>query len=99
MNPAKTIEKILSLEADHVIGRLGELTPRETEVADLFADGLTGHQIGSQLGISPKTVDIHRGKIKIKLGVKTTVNLVRFVLLKRLVDGLSKQAKKTARNN
>jgi DNA-binding NarL/FixJ family response regulator len=94
MNTTKIIEKILGIPVDHAAQRLSELTPRETEVADLFADGLTGHQIGDKLGISSKTVDIHRGKIKVKLGVKSTVNLVRVVLAKRLADGLAKQARK-----
>ena len=99
MNTSKTIEKTLGLQTDRVVERLGELTPREAEVADLFADGLTGHQIGTKLGISPKTVDIHRSKVKIKLGVKTTVDLVRFVILKRLIDAVNKDARKAARNN
>ena len=94
----RTVEKILGFQVDHAAERLDELTPRETEVADLFADGLNGHQIGSKLGISPKTVDIHRGKIKIKLGVKSTVDLVRCVLL-RLVDALEKTSKRTAQRN
>jgi DNA-binding NarL/FixJ family response regulator len=93
MNTTKTIEKILGLQASHATERLGDLTPRESEVAGLFADGLNGHQIGAKLGISPKTVDIHRSKIKIKLGVKSTVDLVRFVLLKRLVDAFGKRSK------
>jgi DNA-binding NarL/FixJ family response regulator len=96
----KTIEKILGVSADYAAERLDELTPRELEVAGKFADGLDAHQIGAELGISPKTVDIHRGNIKTKLGVKSTVNLVRVVLLRRLVDALSKKAgRRQARSN
>jgi DNA-binding CsgD family transcriptional regulator len=73
------------------------LTPREIEVADRFADGLTSNQIGEEFGISPKTVDVHRSNIKIKLGVKSTVNIVRIVLVRRLVDAFDVIAKKEAK--
>jgi DNA-binding CsgD family transcriptional regulator len=99
MDAAKTVEKIFGIRIAHAAERLGDLTPREIEVADLFANGKTGHQIGAELGISSKTVDIHRGKIKMKLGVKTTVDLVRFVLLKRLVDALGSRTKRATRSN
>jgi DNA-binding CsgD family transcriptional regulator len=95
----KTLEKILGFSADYASERLGELTPRETEIAGKFADGLDARHIGAELGISPKTVDIHRGNIKIKLGVKSTVNIVRVVLLRRLVDALSKESGRRARIN
>src|SRR5436190_1657895 len=95
----KTVEKIMGVDADHAAERLDELTPREVEVADLFADGLTGRQIGVKLGISPKTVDIHRGKIKMKFGVKTSVALVKYVLVLRLTEALSKVASRAARSN
>ena len=94
----KTLEKILGVSADYAAERLGELTPRELEVAGRFADGLDARQIGAELGISPKTVDIHRGNIKIKLGVKSTVNIVRIVLLLRLVDALSKDVGRRPRS-
>jgi DNA-binding NarL/FixJ family response regulator len=102
MSPIKTVEKVLGIEAEYVAKRLSELTSRESEVADLLANGLSAHQIGERLGISNKTVDIHRGKIKIKLGVKSTVDLARHVLLKKIVDALenvSKDKERRSRNN
>ena len=95
----KTLEKILGFSTDYAAERLDELTPRESEIAGKFANGLNSRQFGDELGISPKTVDIHRGNIKIKLGVKSTVNIVRVVLLRRLVDALSKGAGRQARAN
>ena len=50
----KTIEKILGFSADYAAERLGELTPREVEVAGKFAEGLNAHQIGEDFGISPR---------------------------------------------
>jgi DNA-binding CsgD family transcriptional regulator len=94
----KTLEKILGYSAGYAAERLDELTNRESEIAGKFAEGLDARQIGAELGISPKTVDIHRGNIKIKLGVKSTVNIVRVVLLRRLVDALSKKEERRTRS-
>ncbi|MGH2704412.1 MAG: response regulator transcription factor [Actinomycetota bacterium] len=47
----------------------GRLTPRELDVLALVARGLPGKQIARHLGISPKTVEIHKTRIFAKLGV------------------------------
>jgi DNA-binding CsgD family transcriptional regulator len=83
-----SLEMLFGVSVAHAAGRLAELTPRETEVAGLLADGLTAQEIGKLLGIAVGTVDIHRKGIKDKLGVKTTVQIVRLVLLKRLADSI-----------
>ena len=44
------------------------LTPRECEVAELIARGLTNRQIGTRLFIAERTVDTHVGRILAKLG-------------------------------
>jgi DNA-binding CsgD family transcriptional regulator len=93
------LERIMGINADHVAERIAELTPRETEIVNLLADGILPRTIASDLGISPKTLDIHRANVQRKMGVKSTVNIVRFVLLKRLVDALSKEVKRQARSN
>jgi DNA-binding CsgD family transcriptional regulator len=95
----KSFEKIVGLSAELVTERLSELTPRETEIANLLADGILSRIIAADLGISPKTLDIHRANIQRKIGVKSTANVVRFVLLKRLVDAFSKEEKRQARSN
>lgn len=61
-------------EADH------ELTRREQEVALLIADGVTNKEAGRRLGISPRTVEIHRAHIMAKLGARNAADLVRIVL-------------------
>jgi len=45
------------------------ITPRETEVAGLVADGLTNRQIGRRLGISERTAERHVENLRAKLGV------------------------------
>jgi DNA-binding CsgD family transcriptional regulator len=95
------LEHIMGVSAEHATERIAELTPRENQVANLLADGRHPREIASEFGISPKTIDIHRGKVKMKLGAKSTADVVRCMLLKRLVDALEgvvgKEAKRRAR--
>jgi DNA-binding NarL/FixJ family response regulator len=53
-----------------------ELTHRERQVLELLSDGRTMRQIATRLGISPRTVETHVGKIYRKLGVRTRVQAV-----------------------
>ncbi len=53
-----------------------EFTPREREVAALLVEGLTSKLIGKQLGVSPRTVDVYRGRLMRKMGAATTGELV-----------------------
>jgi two-component system, LuxR family, response regulator FixJ len=57
--------------------RLGLLTMREREVADLVVKGNLTKQIAKSLGISIKTVEVHRSKITKKLGVNSVAQLVK----------------------
>jgi len=59
---------------------LALLSPREREVLELLIDGLSSREIGCELGISKKTVDVHRGHIREKLGIGSVAELVRLVL-------------------
>jgi DNA-binding CsgD family transcriptional regulator len=56
------------------------LTPREREVAALIADGASNKEAGRRLGISPRTVELHRAHIMEKLGARNAADLVRIVL-------------------
>ena len=59
-----------------------ELTPREREIAALLIEGLTSKGVGRRLAISPRTVDVYRGRLMRKTGAATTPELV-----KRLLSG------------
>ena len=56
----------------------GALTPREQEVMRLLAEGLSSNKISEKLFISPKTVGNHRNNILSKLGLHSTMELVRY---------------------
>ena len=59
--------------------RLSRLTPRERQVCDLVIKGLLNKQIGSELGMTEKTVKVHRGQVMRKLEVHSVAALVRLI--------------------
>jgi FixJ family two-component response regulator len=60
--------------------RLAQLTLREREVLEHAARGLHAKEIAAALGISPRTVEVHKTHIMAKLGVRNVAELVRFAL-------------------
>ncbi len=76
------VERLKKSAAD--IDRAGEaavklqaLTPREREVLDGLAKGLPNKTIAYDLGISPRTVEIHRANVMSKLGVRSLSEALR----------------------
>lgn len=57
-----------------------EFTGREREIAALLVEGLTSKLIGKRLAISPRTVDVYRGRLMRKMGAVTTAELVNRLL-------------------
>jgi two-component system response regulator NreC len=62
-----------------------ELTPRETEVLRLVAQGYTSQQVAEQLSISVNTVETHRAHIMEKLGLRGRAQLVRYAIARGLL--------------
>lgn len=60
--------------------RISRLSPREYEIAKLIVAGKPSKVIGSELGISEKTVDVHRHKIMKKISVRSVAELVQLWL-------------------
>jgi FixJ family two-component response regulator len=56
------------------------LTAREHEVLARIAQGASNKEAGRQLGISPRTIEVHRARIMEKLGAKNAADLMRIVL-------------------
>lgn len=63
-----------------IVDRVASLTRREQDVMRLIVDGKSAKEIATLLGISNKTVDVHRAHIKEKLGIKSVAELVKMVV-------------------
>ena len=78
---AKDAELRKSLgEHTRIRERLDELTPREREVLDLMTRGLQNKVIAQDLGVSPRTVEIHRARVMEKMEAQSVAELVRMML-------------------
>ncbi|MEQ1900899.1 MAG: response regulator transcription factor [Devosia sp.] len=58
----------------------GSLTPRELEVLRRVVIGETNKEIAASLGISPRTVEVHRAAAMRKLGARNTADMIRLAL-------------------
>ena|ERR1041384_7274536 len=56
------------------------LTNREREVLQMAAEGLTSSEIAKRLSISPRTAELHRGRMMNKLGLHSQTELIRYAL-------------------
>ena len=94
-NPQVLLERIQSAVAEDAVHaeadqrsatleqRFSGLSPRETEILDLVIEGKTSKQIARQLGISDKTVDVHRTNLMRKVGVTSVAELVKLAVTAR----------------
>jgi len=69
------------LEKARIAVAIGSLTEREAEVMHLVVEGNTNKAIASQLGISEKTVEVHRSRVMDKTSARSLSELVRICLL------------------
>jgi len=74
----RRIARALTRRGD--VEKLAALTPREREVLEHAALGLHAKEIASALGISRRTVEVHKSRIMEKLGVRNVAELVRFAM-------------------
>ncbi|MBI5257986.1 MAG: response regulator transcription factor [Burkholderiales bacterium] len=62
------------------------LSPRERQIVTMVVNGMSSAAIGTELHLSPKTVDTYRSRIMTKLGVTGVTALVRLAVREGLVD-------------
>ena len=66
--------------ADDAAERIAALSPREREVLDLLVAGKPNKLIARDLGLSPRTVEVHRARLMARLGVGSLAEAVRLAV-------------------
>jgi DNA-binding NarL/FixJ family response regulator len=76
------LEGFLKTRSQHQQGeRTGAgATPREIEIISLLAEGKTNKEIAALLGITVSTVETHRAKIMLKLGLHSLADLIHYAI-------------------
>ena len=67
-------------------GPVDTLTPRQREVLQLLAEGLSAKEIASRLGISARTVEFHKYQVMETLGVHSSAELTHVAIKSGLVE-------------
>ena len=78
---AKDAQSRASLgEHERIRAHLETLTAREREVLDLMTQGKQNKAIAQDLGVSPRTIEIHRARVMEKMNAQSVAELVRMML-------------------
>jgi len=75
--------KVMSLSSNN---KETELSLRELEIVKQLADGKLQKEIATSLFISPRTVESHKKNIQVKLGVNSTVDLVKYAVREGITE-------------
>lgn len=82
----QVVNLFLSGQTDTESSALDPLTPRQTEILRLIAEGKSTKQAAAQLNLSIKTIETHRAQIMERLGIHDIPGLVRYAVRQGLVD-------------
>ncbi|MCC7147361.1 MAG: response regulator transcription factor [Phycisphaeraceae bacterium] len=83
------VQQALKMDADErrsesfraiIQTRAEQLTPREKQVMSLVVEGLSNRRIASDLGLSEKTIEVHRSHVMIKMQAESLAELVRMAI-------------------
>jgi DNA-binding NarL/FixJ family response regulator len=80
----RVVDDYLS-RAGAIADALAALTPRQREVLRLVAAGRTSKEIANQLGVSYRTVEVHRLNLMRRINVHDTAGLVRYAMRAGLI--------------
>ncbi len=70
-------------QVDTIRERIETLTPREREVMEMVVNGKANKVIAADLGVSQRTVEIHRGRVMEKMRARSLAHLVRMAITAR----------------
>lgn len=75
-----------AIERNEMVSRIDSMTDREKAVFESVADGDMNKVIAFDLGISERTVEVHRANVMKKLGIRTLAELIRIKLASDSLD-------------
>ncbi|MBS4012749.1 MAG: response regulator transcription factor [Bacteroidetes bacterium] len=67
-------------------GNIPQLTKRELEVLQLFAEGYNNNEIADKLFLSVRTIESHKNHILQKTNMKNSVELIKFAIKSKIID-------------
>ena len=76
LNQGSTLAAVLPRRTAVEMRSFAQLTPREREVLQLIAQGQSNKEAGRELGISPRTIEVHRARVMEKMEVRSLAELV-----------------------
>lgn len=83
----EAVERRRNLQREELRERYTTLTPREQEVMSHVVEGQANKVIANRLGISQRTVELHRAQVMEKMQAESLAELVRFSLSGQLIEG------------
>lgn len=83
---SRMMHNLFLVERNGAKGMEEPLSTREREIVDLVADGCSNQEIAQRLCVSVKTVEAHKSHIIAKLGLKGTIDLVRYAVRRQMMD-------------
>lgn len=66
--------------SEDAVARIGSLTPRQRDVVVHLAAGKLNKQIAHELGVSERTVKMHRASVLLALDLRTTADIIRLAI-------------------
>ena len=73
-------DELIEVRTATGVAELSGLTPRQSEIAQLVAEGLTNPLIAAKLGLKPRTVTSHLEQVFSKLGIRSRTELTRLIV-------------------
>jgi two-component system, LuxR family, response regulator FixJ len=80
------VQKTRTDEVAAAVSLINTLSPRERQVLDALVAGRANKAIAFELGLSVRTVEVHRARMMDRLGVRQLGEAVRFAVLAKLVE-------------
>jgi len=74
-------EKDRDVSRTEIRARCAHLTLRERQVMEMIIAGLKSKEMAERLGISARTIEVHRSHLMLKMGTKSVPQLVKWTLI------------------